>query len=225
MKALVQEKEQAFLLRKKGFSYKEIMAQIPVAKSSLSLWFKDLPLSKEDKKLLSKRINENISRGRIRAAASIRKINLEKQKIAFASAKEEFERYKDQTLFHTGIALYWAEGSKRSKVFQFMNSDAEMVRMMLIWLETYAGYSRSDLGYRLYIHKPYAHESCEEWWAQKLQVQLSNFKKTIFKPSGLGVKDRPNYKGCLRIEVPRSSTTFRKMQFWQNLLIEHHQKQ
>jgi orotate phosphoribosyltransferase-like protein len=52
MKKLVQEKEKAVELRRKGLSYKEILKQVPVAKSSLSLWLKDLPLTKDEKTVI-----------------------------------------------------------------------------------------------------------------------------------------------------------------------------
>ena len=49
MKPLVHFKTKAIALRKKGYSYKEIMAEVPVAKSSISLWLKDTPLTKSEK--------------------------------------------------------------------------------------------------------------------------------------------------------------------------------
>ena len=53
MKKMVQEKETAVALRKKGLSYNEILKRIPVAKSSLSLWLRDLPLTKDEKRILN----------------------------------------------------------------------------------------------------------------------------------------------------------------------------
>ena len=54
MKELVHYKAKAVALRKKGLSYNDILKQVPVAKSSLSLWLKDLPLTKSEKKVLKK---------------------------------------------------------------------------------------------------------------------------------------------------------------------------
>jgi hypothetical protein len=96
-----------------------------------------------------------------------------------------------------------------------------MINLMLSWIEKFFGVGRNTIKVRLYIHKPYAHENCESWWSKEISVPLSNFQKTIYKPTGLLVKKRPGYKGCLRIEL---GTTFRlrKMQFWQQMLIEHY---
>ncbi len=224
MKKLVQEKEKAIALRKKGLSYKEILKEVVVAKSSLSLWLKDLPLTKDEKQVLKKRKDSNISLGRIRSAAQNRKNRQDREQIFLVEAKNAFNKYEDEPLFHSGIALYWAEGAKRSDMFLFMNSDVEMIETMLLWLEKYTEYRRSEIGFRLFLHEPFLHDTWETWWAKKLNVQLTQFKKTIVKPSGLKVKKRPNYKGCLRVEVPRSGRLLITTKFWMNMLVEYYKK-
>jgi hypothetical protein len=225
MKALVDMRAQARLLRKQGLTYQEILRQLPVAKSSLSLWLKDFPLTNAEKHLLKKRKDSNISIGRIRSAASNRQHKIDKDKIFRQEAKLLFENNKDNTLFHTGIALYWAEGAKRNDMFHFMNSDSDMINVLISWLENFTEYKRSDLGFRLYIHKPFIRDNWEMWWQKQLHISSTQFKKTIIKPSGLGIKKRPNYKGCIRLEVPRSVHLLTKMKFLMNLLVEYHSKQ
>ena len=56
-------KAKAIRLRKKGFSYNEIRKEVPVAKSTLSLWLKGIPLKSEDlKRLYTKRV-QALARG------------------------------------------------------------------------------------------------------------------------------------------------------------------
>jgi len=43
------EKEKAIKLRKRGFSYSEILREIPVAKSTLSLWLRSVGLAKKQR--------------------------------------------------------------------------------------------------------------------------------------------------------------------------------
>ena len=159
------------------------------------------------------------------AAASNRKYKIAREKAYFIEATQEFKLHKDSPLFHTGVSLYWAEGAKRNDSFLFMNSDVAMIEVMINWLEKYTEYQRQELGFRLYIHQPFVHDSWEKWWAKELHVDLSQFKKTITKPTNLGIKKRPNYKGCLRIEVPRSTKLLIKMKFWINMLVESYKNQ
>ena len=219
------EKYKAIELRKQGLTYREILAVLPVAKSSLSLWFQDLPLSKEEKNVLKKRKDSNISKGRIAAAASNRKHKIAREATYLAESRIQFLESTSDPLFHTGVSLYWAEGAKRNDSFLFMNSDVAMIDTMLKWLEKYTEYKRQDLGFRLYLHEPFAHQQWEKWWAKELQVDLIQFKKTIIKPTNLGIKKRPNYKGCLRIEVPRSTKLLIMMKFWINMIVESYRNQ
>ena len=223
MRSMVQERARAIALRKQGYSYSDILKEVPVSKSSISIWLQDLKLTDQEKKSLKNRRESNISLGRIRAGAVLRQNRLERERLLFLTAKEEFKTWADDPFFHVGIALYWAEGAKRNSAFMFVNSDSEMMALMVLWIESFLKIDRKTLKYRLFIHKPYAHENCEAWWAGELKVPLSSFQKTIYKPTGLLVKKRPNYKGCLRIEM--SLKYLRIMQFWQNLLIGHHGKQ
>jgi len=225
MKQLVREKARAIALRKKGYTYKEILAEVPVAKSSLSLWLKDTPLTTREKAVLKNRKDANISRGRIKAAAAARHNRLEREKLRLPEIKAIFELNKDIPLFQLGIGLYWAEGAKNSGSTMFTNSDAQMMIVMLSWIEKFTTYNRTDLKYRLYVHKPYVHENCEEWWSNKLHVPLTAFTKTSIKPTSRGIKLRKNYKGCLRIEIPRSSALLHSLKIWIDLLVEYHCKE
>ncbi len=223
MRPRVLEKQRAIELRRKGWSYNQILQKIPVAKSSLSLWLTHTPLSENEKRLLKERREESISLGRLKAAAAHRANREERDRLLFEVMRSDFARYKHEILFQIGIALYWAEGAKRSSSFMFMNSDSDMTNIMLDWIERYFSLKRNQVRVRLYIHKPYAHEHCEERWSKEINVPLSRFNKTIFKPTGLLVKKRPDYKGCLRIEITKG-LPLRKMKFLTQLFLEEYKK-
>ncbi len=225
MKALVQEKVRAIELRRSGLSYRDIMKEVNVAKSSISLWLKDLPLTDYEKKALKKRRNTNISHGRIKAAGELRRRRLDREAVWLSEARTSFKENIHNPLFHTGISLYWAEGAKRSNQWSFINSDEDMLGIILNWLEQFTEHTRKNIRFRLYMHKLYAHENCEVWWQKQLRIPSIQFSRTVYKPSGKGIKKRPQYKGCLRFEVPRSKGLLVKMKFWQNMLIEHCSKQ
>lgn len=225
MKSLVQEREKAIQLRKKGLCYRDILKEVSVAKSSLSLWLKDLPLTKDEKYALKNRKDSNISRGRIKAAGVLSQRRIDRERVWLEEARKVFRLNSMNPFFHSGIALYWAEGSKRSNQWSFINSDEEMNSVMLTWLEQFTGISRKNIRCRLYIHKLYAHEDCELWWQTKMNISPEQFSRTIYKPSGRGIKKRPLYKGCLRFEVPCSKGLLMKMKFWQSMLVEYYRKQ
>jgi len=224
MKALVHHKEVATSLRRKGHSYSDILKEVPVAKSTLSSWLKDLPLSDTEKVYLKRRKDGNISRGRIRAASALHDRRLERDGQLFKQARESFDSFKHEPFFNIGIALYWAEGTKRNWGFAFTNSDPEMIVLMVKWIEIYLGVSRDLMRARLYTHKPFADNGQEEYWAQVSGIPFENFGKTIYKPTSKHVKKRPAYKGCLKIELNKASY-LRLLMFWQQMMIEHYAKE
>lgn len=223
MRWKVLEKAYALGLRKKGYSYNEILKRVPVSKSSLSLWLRDSALSDDEKRLLKDRVSGNISRGRLKAAAALRANRELRDKALFTSMQELYQRFKDERLFQLGIALYWAEGSKKGSGFLFVNSDSDMMNIMLDWLERFYGLKRAQVRVRLYIHKPYAHEHCEERWSREIGVPLSQFNKTSYKPTGKLVKKRADYKGCLRIELSKD-LALRRMTFLMSLFLDDYKK-
>jgi transcriptional regulator with XRE-family HTH domain len=224
MRPRVQEVQKAIELRKKGYSYKDIMAEVTLSKSTLSNYLKDLPLTEDEKKYLKSRTDGNISRGRIKASSANHMRRVVRDGFLFKEAREEFIRLSKEKFFHIGIALYWAEGAKRNTSFAFINSDVEMISMMASWIEQFLLVPRKDIYARLYTHKPFASENSEEYWAQVSGIPIKNFKKTIYKPTGKLVKKRPNYRGCLRIELGKV-VYLRKLIYWQKMLVEYYKKQ
>lgn len=224
MRPKVQEIQKAIALRRKGLSYRDILSQVSLAKSTVSNYLKDLPLTESEKKYLKSRRDSNISRGRIKAATSNHMRRIVRDGFLFEEARKEFQAMSEDPLFHVGIALYWAEGAKRNSIFAFTNSDPDMMVLMITWVERFLSVSRTDVRARLYTHKPFAHENNEQYWSNVTGVPFRNFRKTIYKPTGLLVKKRPNYRGCVRIELSRV-VYLRKLLFWQKMLIEHYAKE
>ncbi|MDO8492325.1 MAG: hypothetical protein Q7S34_01635 [bacterium] len=79
----LKEKEIAIKLRREGKSYREILEQIPVAKSSLSLWLRDVGLSKrQNQRLTERRLMASQRGGDVKRAQRLERSN-------FISASEE----------------------------------------------------------------------------------------------------------------------------------------
>lgn len=221
MKRLVQERNKAIELRRLGYSYKDILKYVPVAKSSLSLWLNGISLTQDELELLKRRVVEQGKNGRVKSGLvnSLRKS--EREKRVYEVAKTEFQENIRNKFFFVGVALYWAEGAKKNHCFQFVNSDPDMIMLMVNWVEKFLNVSRNGLKYRLFIHRPYENERCEEFWGKIIGVPHQNFQKTIFKPTPHLVKRNPMYKGCFRVGIG-GIDTLRKMIAWQKLLIKYY---
>lgn len=221
MKARLEEKKLAIELRKKGLSYKEIQIQVPVSKSLLSGWFEYIELTTDEENFIKSRIKERQDKGRISSMISNRNRRIQREVVAFEDAKKLFDLYRNEPTFLTGVALYWAEGSKRTGEFQFINSDPDMITFMYKWIQTFMCISRDAIKCRLFIHDIPGYENSKLFWSQILEIGSDKFEKTIYKPTRHSIKKNPNYKGCLRLSF--SGVYFlRIVKAWQKLLVQYY---
>jgi len=221
MQAKLEEKKKALELRKQGFSYSEILSRVPVAKSSLSLWLRNTHVKKFQEYRLKKKI---IAAGRLGAKIK-RKQRIEKTKKIRKGAVSEIKQVGNKELFYMGIMLYWAEGAKsgRNNVSQgvdFSNSDPNMCKLFLKWLQSSLKIQSDRIGFCVYIHESQKSRSGEvlDYWSKITEFPKEKFSKTCFTktvyPRKNKRKDNGEYYGQLRIKVRKSTDLNRKVAGW-----------
>jgi hypothetical protein len=137
MKSRLEDKNKAILLRKSGLSYKEIQKTIKTSKGVLSSWFRYLEFSEEEISRIEDNSREKQSKARLLASITNRYKRMEREKSVYTFAEKKFDKLKSESMFLVGISLYWAEGSKKTGEFQFMNSDPDMIIFMNKWIQKY----------------------------------------------------------------------------------------
>ncbi|MBI2024507.1 MAG: hypothetical protein HYT03_00230 [Candidatus Harrisonbacteria bacterium] len=220
MKQRIADRNLAIQLRREGKSYNEIRSVIlNLAKSTLSGWLRNIDLSEEQMKKLEKRINNKLEKARFAAAKTNRAKRLLREVQIYRESTKEFPKFVQSPLFLIGLTMYWAEGSKRSNAIDLINSEPHVIKLMIKWFNKFLNIPLEKMKFRLYTHKQFAKENLENFWANELRVNISQFKKTIYKPSNHNFKKRPDYKGCLRI-MTGSVDKFRKILNWQKALVK-----
>ncbi len=221
MKIYVQLKYVAVDLRNRGLSYSEIMKELNIPKSTLSFWLKGIHLSEQQNLNLKNRLKDKILRGRLQSSIALKARKIFKEKQAYENAEKSFKILSQDSFFILGIALYWAEGSKKSGYFQFVNSDPDMVLLMNQWIIKYLEIGKFSLKYRIFLNFPYKNENITDFWSKIVKVSIKEFQKTIYKPASNIMKKDPNYKGSLSIIIT-SIDILRQMMAWQKLLIKYY---
>lgn len=213
MKSRVQDKIKAISLRMQGYTYQQIMAEVPVSKGLLSGWLQKVRLNGEQENILLENMNKRSKMGVAKAAASNMARRKKREVVAIVEAERLFETYQHDPIFILGVALYWAEGGKRTSEFQFMNSDVAMTKFMIYWVQKYLGIPKGDISIRLHTHADFVLEKYEDFWSKATGIPLQQFKKTIYKPNEKhGVfKKNPAYKGCARLGVGGGMALLRTM--------------
>ena len=210
-------KEKAINLRKKGYSYSEILEEVSVAKSTLSLWLRNIGLAKKQKQNITKKRIEGALRG-----ANTRKIKrIDATKEIKDKAKKEIKIISERDLWLIGTSLHWAEGAKEKEYYtsvgiSFSNSDYKMILIFLKWLKTILKINDSYLIYELYVHETADIKKIQKYWSKKISIPINkitiylkrNKIKTIRKNTG------DKYNGLIRIKVRKSSNLNRRISGW-----------
>ncbi|WP_329272810.1 hypothetical protein [Streptomyces sp. NBC_01451] len=214
-------RERARELRKQGWTYNRIQAELGCSKSSVSLWVRDLP--HQEPKCTPAEQRERMDAGLARLQAS-RQQEREATKQAAATAVGELS---DRELFLTGVALYWAEGTKdkphtRRECVEFVNSDPGMISVFLAWLDLLE-VSRERLHCRVMIHESADVAAAEHHWAGLIGIDPSTLGRTILKkhnPSTVRKNTGDSYRGCLGIRVRQGADLYRRIEgAWYGIVV------
>ncbi|MBB5129515.1 transcriptional regulator with XRE-family HTH domain [Streptomyces albaduncus] len=211
-------------LRLQGWTYDQIEAELGCSRSSVSLWVRDLPkpeprYTPEERRTL---MREGLARRREADREAHRRTKL--------GARQEIGDLTDRELFMAGVALYWAEGSK-SKPYDrreraiFVNSDADVIRVYLAWLDL-LGIDRKRLNFRVLIHESADIDDAHRFWARVAEIDVSLFARPTLKkhnPKTVRKNTGDNYHGCLAVSVARSADLYNRIEGWWDGIVTHAQ--
>lgn len=210
MKRKQEMQARAIRLRKKGLSYSEICKQVPVSKSSLSLWLKNVRLSPEHRARLYTKQIEILARG------TPSQVERRKKEIAsiIEQARKEVEcPLQFETFRLLGAALYWAEGSKTQN-FEITNSDPLLIAFMAQWFEKVFAIPPVTLKAHLNMYPQQNERDLKKFWSQLTGIPVKNFGKSFVKPAGTGYKKNNLYYGTIKIRVPRGTDMRHRVYAW-----------
>jgi len=219
-------KEKAIALRKDGLSYTEILAKIPVAKSTLSDWLHSVGLSKYQKQRLTEKKLAAIRKG----GAAKHQQRLDRTKLIMSIAKSEVGAISNRELWLMGVMLYWAEGSKEKEYYpgsatQFTNMDPAMICFFIYWLKTICHIHEDDLILEITIHETHRYRTKEivNYWSEKIRIAPDRFSHIYYKKANIKTKRKNignTYFGVIRIKIRSSASLNRRIAGWTQGVVE-----
>lgn len=193
------------LREKQGFSIKEIAEIIGVGRSTTSLWCRDIKLTPKQIKRLEKKERDGKTRGRIKAAEIKKKKRLDKIEKYREKAMEEIPRLTKRELFLIGVALYWAEGSKKDPSMSLTNSDPEMMTFFIEWLQEVWRIPKSRIKCTVGINQAHKERirEVERYWSKITKIPISQFNKSSLKliNNKKEYRNFQNHNGTLAVRV------------------------
>lgn len=168
-----ERKEARRLRREEGRSVKELAALLGVARSTISLWVRDIELTQEQHAALRRRMGGRIDGSRVNTVRALER-HREAQK-----AGREAARGND-VLHAAGCMLYWAEGSRSRHAIEFVNSDPAMVVFFLGFLRTCFGVPdfKVRVTCNLFADHVSQQHTIEEFWLDLLRLPRTCLRKS-----------------------------------------------
>src|SRR3989344_4894980 len=178
-KALRKKRELALTLRKEQhMSYSQIKEILKVSKSSLNLWLKDYPLSRERINELRGNSEKRIERYR-ETRRKTKEVRLDKY---YTEQKEKIFPLSRRDIFIAGLFLYWGEGSKsKSTEVSISNTHPAVIKFFIKWMKVSFNIPKNDLVFRMHFYEDMNIKKETTFWAEKLNVSEKQFRKPYIK--------------------------------------------
>lgn len=183
---------------KEQLSLKNIAERLGVSKGSVSLWVRDLPLSREtiDKRQLAGRIKGGKAR-----ADKTRAIRVQHQQ-----AGRDMARHQNDPLFMAGCMMHWAEGSKDKNSAKICNTDPHFLRLWLRFIMRFFDVRQEDfcLTINCYLNNGKTKRQIESHWLKQLGLPKSCLRATVVvtkHPMSTGAKKNRHPYGVASVSV------------------------
>jgi len=205
--AKFEKRLEAFKLRKRGWSLRSIAKELDVAKATVSEWCKNLKLTPKQKEHLLRNAIRAGSKGRLIGAEMNKRKKQECIDFYKKSGKKEIGRLSKRDLLIAGSALYWGEGSKKSKL-AFVNSDPDTIKFMFRWFQKSMLVKKEDFMPRIFINDIHRSriKKVLKFWSSFLNLPVSQFGNPVFlkrNPKKV-YENYDNYYGVLALGVRKS---------------------
>jgi hypothetical protein len=170
-------------LRKEGKSVVDISREIGISKSTASVWTREVSLTIKQIEYLKNNSLTGRMKGQIIGSQVLKKRRLALIENYNQLGTQEFPDLTNRELQIAGLCLYWAEGSKKTRKVELCNSDPQMIKFFIYWLQRSYQIPIDEL--RCYVSINEAHKIREsevkEYWSQLTNIPLDHFNATSFK--------------------------------------------
>ena len=159
----VELREKARLMRAESRTLQDIATTLGVAKSSVSLWVRDVPFEPGPRQPSPDRRPHPQHLAKLAQIAECNRAGIERVGVL-----------SEDAFLAAGAALYAGEGAKGALVFANMNP--AMIRFFCAWLRRFFDIDETRLRVRVYLHEGLDIDAAQRFWSDVTAVPLSQFR-------------------------------------------------
>lgn len=198
-------RREAVILRKQGYSLKELSNRFGVVKSTIALWTEGVVMGEE----AERRLLTVIKRGQFVSAQNKRARTKATEDQYFKEAREEIQSSPNYNKIICAM-IYWCEGAKSVKGgIAFTNSDPNLVRTFLKLLRECFVLDENKFHPCIHLHSYHLPQKQLDFWSKVTDIDKQQFIRPYQKPN-TGKRIHQNYQGCISV-VYRSSDLARRL--------------
>ena len=190
-------------MRKKGDSINIIVKKTGLAKSTISLWVRNVSLPPH----IRLKLHERQLKGWRKGHAAVRARMEFKHKARTTDAKRIVKRaanHPSKEFFQLVAALlYWCEGAKGRSAVKFANSDPRLVQAFLVAFRKGYALDETRLRALVHLHEYHNEEKQLKYWSKITNIPLKQFNKSYLKPH-TGKRKKEGYPGCITITYSKA---------------------
>ena len=175
-------KEKARNRRADGESIKVIAEELGVSSSTVSLWCRDIELTKEQIERLERNSRDPFYGRRLDYAKKQQRLRRVQDDETKTEAQKLLGKITDRDKFIGGILLYWAEGFKKDNMVGFSNMDSKMISVILDWLINSLKIEKRRIKLRVVINGSHRYriDEIHEYWSKVTKIPIYEFYKPTF---------------------------------------------
>lgn len=190
-----QIKYEAIKLRKKGYSIREISKALFIAKSTASLWVKNIKLESNAQTRLLYRQNMGVKKGISTRQQRLAIIYDAIQNIVeFDITKLKLEILNKRLLC---AFLYWGEGAKTGRQVRIINSDPKLIQIFLKLFRESFLLDENKFSATLHLHEYHNRNLQLQFWSKITKIPKNRIG--IYLKSNSGVRKKIDYPGCIAV--------------------------
>jgi transcriptional regulator with XRE-family HTH domain len=184
----LQEQEAARALRAQGHTLAEIADTLGVAKSSVSLWVRDVDFDPRPR-VRARRRGPNALQ--VRKAEEIDRLMRE--------GRERIGRLSEAGFLAAGAALYAGDGAKRDGEVRFANSNPQLVSFFCRWLRHFFEIDEHRLRVRIYLHEGLDLQAATLHWSGVTGIPPAQFNKPYRAVPDATIRTTKHAQGCAHV--------------------------
>jgi hypothetical protein len=184
-------------LRADGWALQDIADHLGVAKSSVSLWVRDVAFEPRPRRRTA----------RLREPNALQRRKQAEIEAMDALGLERLASLDEQAFLAAGAALYAGEGAKGDKgMISFANSDAGMISFFCRWLRTFFTVDEVRLRGRLYLHQGLDLDAATSFWSTHTGIPESQFSAPYRAVADPTIRQAKHVHGCCHVRYSCTRT-------------------